>query len=239
MFSQSAIPVFVRNPHYVRLVLKTNLTQYSEYGCNRVQPRIFNEVETLYGDKMTSLSGGLVYEYSQEEADYGLVTLNTNGSVSLRQDYDNLQGQFNKLNNDLLQSTNPSSTSIQAPECNDKLITAQDFSKNFTIPAVCPGCQNLINNGIKNPQNGKLVQVTETKVKQAVYGVNGQQIQNLELNIVANDGSNTPGGQNTSPGSASGTGNAARPTESKKGAAGRLGTSAWTWVTIAMSAILV
>jgi len=222
MFNQSAIPVF-----------------YSEYGCNRVQPRVFNEVETLYGDKMTSLSGGLVYEYSQEEADYGLVTLNTNGSVSLRQDYDNLQGQFNKLNTGLLQSTNPSSASIKAPECNDKLIAAKNFSKNFTIPAVCPGCQSLIDNGIKNPQNGKLVQVTETKVKQAVYGSGGQQIQNLELTIVANDGSNTPGGQSTSPSSASGISNAPKPSETKKGAAERLGGSAWMWAGIAMSAIFL
>ncbi|KAF2855787.1 glycoside hydrolase family 72 protein [Plenodomus tracheiphilus IPT5] len=208
MFNQSAIPVF-----------------YSEYGCNRVQPRVFNEVETLYGDEMTSLSGGLVYEYSQEEADYGLVTLNTNGSVSLRQDYDNLQDQFNKLDTQLLQSTNPSSTSIKAPECSDSLITAENFSKNFTIPAVCPGCQDLIDNGIENPQNGKLVEVTETKVKQEVYGSSGQQIQNLELTIVPDDGSNTPGGDDTNPSSTSGTGTAPQPSETKKGAAAHLGGS--------------
>lgn len=205
MFNQSAIPVF-----------------YSEYGCNRVQPRVFNEVEILYSEQMTSLSGGLVYEYSQEEADYGLVTLHTNGSVSLRQDYDNLQDQFNKLDIQLLQSTNPSSTSIKAPECSNSLITAENFSQNFTIPAICPGCQDLIDNGIENPQNGKLVDVTETKVKQEVYGSGGQQIQNLDLEIVADDGSNTPDGDHTSPSSTSGTGTAPQPSETKKGAATRL-----------------
>ncbi|KAH9882095.1 hypothetical protein J1614_001267 [Plenodomus biglobosus] len=205
MFIQSAIPVF-----------------YSEYGCNRVQPRVFNEVETLYSEQMASLSGGLVYEYSQEEADYGLVTLHTNGSVSLRQDYDNLQDQFNKLDIQLLQSTNPSSTSIKAPECSNSLITAENFSKNFTIPAICPGCQDLIDNGIEDPQNGKLIEIIETKVKQEVYGSGGQQIRNLELEIVADDGSNTPGGDHTSPSSTSGTGTAPQPSETKKGAATRL-----------------
>ncbi|KAI8942643.1 hypothetical protein NX059_000696 [Plenodomus lindquistii] len=208
MFNQSAIPVF-----------------YSEYGCNRVQPRVFNEVETLYGPEMTSLSGGLVYEYSQEEADYGLVNINTNGSVSLRQDYDNLQDQYNKLDTQLLQSANPASTSIKAPECSDSLVTAENFSKNFTIPAVCPGCQDLIDNGIENPQRGALVRVTDTKVKQEVFGSTGQQVQNLELRIVEDDGSNTPGGENTSPSatSGSGTGTAPQPSATKTGAAGRLG----------------
>lgn len=175
---------------------------------------------------MTSLSGGLVYEYSQEEADYGLVVLNSNGSVSLREDYDNLQDQYNKIDIRRTQSTNSESTEIKAPECSDGLITAKNFSKNFTIPAVCPGCQDLIDDGISNPKNGKLVSVTETRVKQAVYGSNGVQIQNLELTIVANDGSNTPGGQNTTP---SGTGTAAQPSASKKGAAGRLEKSVWMW----------
>ena len=69
---------------------------FSEYGCNQPpgEPRPFNEVRALYGTQMTSLSGGLVYEYSQEESDYGLVVVNANGSITLRADYDNLQVCF-------------------------------------------------------------------------------------------------------------------------------------------------
>jgi hypothetical protein len=48
MFKDSAIPVF-----------------FSEYGCNKVMPRVFDEVAALYSNQMTALSGGLVYEYSQ------------------------------------------------------------------------------------------------------------------------------------------------------------------------------
>lgn len=245
LFGESAIPVFVscfplflKQIKFVVMVQNANCAQYSEYGCNEVKPRVFYEVETLYGDQMKALSGGLVYEYSQEEADYGLVLLNTNGSVTLRVDYDNLQEQFNKLDINSIQSTNPSSTSIKAPECSDDLITAENFSKNFTIPAVCPGCQDLIDNGIENPQNGKLVQVTETKVKQAIYGSGGQQIENMELNIIANDGSNTPGGQNTSPSGTSGTPSAAQPSETKKGAAGRATAGTWVWACALVVAML-
>ncbi|CAN9220442.1 unnamed protein product [Alternaria alternata] len=215
MFNSSAIPVF-----------------YSEYGCNRVTPRDFDEVQALYGDQMRALSGGLVYEYSQEEANYGLVDIDQDGSVKLLKDYDNLQNQFNQLNVSSLEQANPQSTEIQAPECDASLISAQDFSKNFTIPAVCPGCQDLIDNGIENPQKGALVDIGDRNVKQAVYGSNGQQINDLSLNVVSDDGSNTPGGENTSPsgtpsssgGNPSQTGDAAQPSETK-GAASQIGFS--------------
>jgi hypothetical protein len=196
MFADSAIPIF-----------------YSEYGCNRETPRAFDEVQALYGDQMRALSGGLVYEYSQEEANYGLVEINQDGSVRLLNDYDNLQNQYNQLDINALETTNPQSTGIQAPECDASLITAQEFSKNFTIPAVCPGCQDLIDNGIENPRNGALVDIGDTNVKQQVFGSNGQQIQDLSLRVVSNDGSNTPSGENTSPSGTSQTGDAAQPSE--------------------------
>jgi hypothetical protein len=220
MFKDSAIPVF-----------------YSEYGCNKVQPRVFDEVGTLYGTEMTALSGGLVYEYSQEEQDYGLVTINQNGSITLRTDYDNLQGAYNKLDNSLLESTNPSSTSIKAPACASSLITAEQFSKNFTIPAVCPGCQDLIDNGIQNAKNGKIVDVSSTKPKQQVYGTNGALITNLELTKMSNDGANGPGGKPATTGTTSGS--PAQPSESKKGAASRLDGNTWAWLALSVAALLI
>ncbi|MCJ1311757.1 beta-glucanosyltransferase [Agyrium rufum] len=58
----------------------------SEYGCNK-GTRTFAEVASLYGSDMTGVySGGLVYEYSQEENDFGLVQINGN-SVSELPDY--------------------------------------------------------------------------------------------------------------------------------------------------------
>jgi hypothetical protein len=220
MFKDSAIPVF-----------------YSEYGCNEVKPRVFAEVETLYGKEMTALSGGLVYEYSQEEQDYGLVQINANGSITLRTDYDNLQGAYNKLDKSLLESTNPSSTSIKAPACASNLITAEQFSKNFTIPAVCPGCQDLIDNGIKDPKNGKLVDVSTTKPKQQVFGTNGALISNLELTKMSNDGVNSPGGKPSTSGTTSGS--PAAPSESKKGTATRLDGGAWGWLVLSVAALLI
>ena len=47
----------------------------SEYGCN-TNTRKFQEVAALYNTEMTSVySGGLVYEYSEEPSNYGLVQI--------------------------------------------------------------------------------------------------------------------------------------------------------------------
>jgi 1,3-beta-glucanosyltransferase GAS4 len=70
----------------------------SEYGCNAVMPRLFEEVEALYSPLMTRVfSGGLVYEYSQEPNNYGLVELDHRGNVYLRKDFDTLKQKLAKV----------------------------------------------------------------------------------------------------------------------------------------------
>ncbi|KAG0652623.1 Glucan elongating glucanosyltransferase 1 [Hyphodiscus hymeniophilus] len=65
----------------------------SEYGCN-TNTRKFEEVAALYNTEMTSVySGGLVYEYSQESSNYGLVTI-SGSSVTERPDFSALQSAF-------------------------------------------------------------------------------------------------------------------------------------------------
>lgn len=46
---------------------------FAEYGCNTVQPRVFDEVESIYSSNMTGVwSGGIMYMYFQETNDYGV-----------------------------------------------------------------------------------------------------------------------------------------------------------------------
>lgn len=157
-------------------------------------------------------SGGLIYEYSQEISNYGLVSLNDNGTTSIRTDYDNLQVEYAKLNVTLLESGNATATSLRPPTCDASLITGS-FSTDFDIPSIPDGGQQLIDNGIPNPNNGKLVSVTNTQVMETVYDSKGNVIQGLAIKPLPNDQSNLPG-ENTS-----GTNAAASPTATKKGAA--------------------
>ncbi|KAJ2591295.1 40S ribosomal protein S27 [Coemansia sp. RSA 1722] len=72
-----------------------NMTDYSipslltEYGCNKVRPRTFHEVASIFGSDMDgTLSGGLMYEYTEEDNDYGIVSVSYGSTkVSQTEDY--------------------------------------------------------------------------------------------------------------------------------------------------------
>ncbi|RMZ91911.1 hypothetical protein DV736_g851, partial [Chaetothyriales sp. CBS 134916] len=177
-FSNTTIPIF-----------------FSEYGCNLATPRVFSEVPTLYGPEMTKVfSGGLVYEYSEEPNNYGLVNISSNGDIAIRTDYENLQKQYNSLDLNLLESQNDTATSLTAPGCNSIQGLA---GYSFNIPTRPDGVNDLINNGVPGNFPTAVSTVTDTKPTQAVTGPDGQAITGLELKVLPNDESNLPG-NNTS-----------------------------------------
>lgn len=171
------------------------------------------------------MSGGIIYEYVQENANnFGLVDLYDNGTAALRIDYDNLQKQYNQLDIKHLESGNSSAITLKSPRCSGSLITEASFSNSFKIPSPPSGAQSLLDNGIGNPNNGKLVSVTEMVVTPAVYGSNGGLIKDLAIKPLPDDQSNTPNGQNTSgdtSASPSGTSTGGKPKST--GDAGHLG----------------
>ncbi|KAI5958444.1 GAS5 [Candida margitis] len=68
---------------------------FSEFGCNAKKPRPFSEIESIYSTDMSAVfSGGLVYEYSEEDNEYGLVKLDGD-DVTPNQDFKNLKSEFN------------------------------------------------------------------------------------------------------------------------------------------------
>ncbi|SMN21464.1 similar to Saccharomyces cerevisiae YOL030W GAS5 1,3-beta-glucanosyltransferase, has similarity to Gas1p [Maudiozyma saulgeensis] len=74
----------------------------SEFGCNKVvSNRPFTEIESIYSTQMSSVfSGGLVYEYSNETNNYGLVKIDSDGTnVTKLPDYENLKSEYAKVTN--------------------------------------------------------------------------------------------------------------------------------------------
>lgn len=173
-FSNSTIPVF-----------------FSEYGCNKVQPRTFDEVPVLYGEQMTVMSGGLIFEWTQESNEYGIVDAYENGTVHLRGDYDSLMGQYSSLNVSLIENHNNTATGLKPPKCSSGLIGDNGVTKDFDIPAVPSGVADLISNGLSSAQSGSIVPVTKTKVDLPVYATSGGEISGLAISPA--DGSNKPG----------------------------------------------
>ena len=177
---------------------------FSEYGCNQVTPRVFTEVPVLYSENMTIVfSGGLIYEYSEEPNNFGLVNLNDNDTVSILQDYDSLRKQYDSLDIGTIEKANATATSLTPPACAVDLLAGTNFTNNFDIPARPDGVDTLIQNGVSGKFPAATTSVTNTQPSQVVYDVNGEEISGLQLNILPNDQSNLPG-NNTSGTSPSG-----------------------------------
>jgi 1,3-beta-glucanosyltransferase GAS3 len=204
-FANTTIPVF-----------------FSEYGCNNIQPRVFTEVQAIYGPNMTIMSGGLVYEYAEEPNNYGLVTINSDGSAKLRTDYNNLQTQYNKIDVATLETKVPAPVagSNNLTVCDAKAVLAlgdSSFYANFTLPVLPPGGAALISKGVSGANVGKLVSVTVTTVKQAVTDTSGAKITGLAITVLNDDAVNTPAGSTTSASATSASSASASPTKKSGG----------------------
>lgn len=131
---------------------------FSEYGCNKNSPRTFDEVDDgLYGGLQEDLSGGLVYEYSQEDADYGLVDINDDKSITLFADFYNLQKQFSNANIPTIKESDVVDYSIA--ECKNK--NSSDFNYNYNLPSPPDHVDGYIENGVSVNHTGAIVDVSD------------------------------------------------------------------------------
>lgn len=177
MFKTTSVPVF-----------------FSEFGCNEPAPRLFTEIKSIYGPEMiNTFSGGVVYEYTQEENNYGLADIHKDNTVDLRSDFHTLQKQYAAVDFKQVQDITASTNKGVAPKCSRSLIKTSLFNKNFTLPVVPPKTQPLIDNGIKPAPVGRLIDITNWGVTYQVKDSNGQVINNLRVIPMQGDAVNTPG----------------------------------------------
>lgn len=177
-FTSSSVPVF-----------------FSEYGCNQPlgEPRYWNETVALYGPDMNPVfSGGLVYEYSEEDKDYGLVNLK-NGSAQLLGDYNRLKNKLLKTDWKTLMSQKAATKDIPPPKCEQKLISSDNFYANWTLPPPPDNTQEMIDKGVTPKRNGKLVDISDYTVTLKVLDESGSEIKNLKVTAFSNDEVNYPG----------------------------------------------
>ncbi|KAF1355593.1 beta-glucanosyltransferase gel2 [Delphinella strobiligena] len=179
MFEGTNIPVF-----------------FSEYGCNDVEPRTFTNVAAMYGDQMSVMSGGLVYEYSEESDNYGLVSINSTTEVTLISDYTYLSSEFAKIDYSNLKVVNKTAENQAATSCKAALITETAFLNAWGLPDAPSGAASLISSGLKDSSisTGTLVSVTATTMPATVYSSDAStKATGLSLIILDADDSNYPG----------------------------------------------
>jgi len=156
---------------------------FSEYGCNEVRPRLWQEVQALYSDKMTHVfSGGLIYEYSQEKNDYGLVEIKTNGDAQVNAEFEALEDVFAGIPKEI---AIPSKTkTVERPST----CKAEKEYKYITAKKELPETlgQEFIDNGVDSSKfkRGSLLDVTAVKTT-------------TKYNLLDSEGNNLDGTINT------------------------------------------
>lgn len=132
---------------------------FSEYGCNKNTPRTFDEVsEGLYGGLKNVFSGGLVYEYTEEANNYGLVKLDDSGSLTYKDDFVNLESQLKNVSLPTTKESELSSDSIY--KCDNSAITkiySSFGTNNFTLPSQPAEIANMIKYGVNGTNTGKIL----------------------------------------------------------------------------------
>ncbi|KAK7425263.1 Glycolipid anchored surface protein 4 precursor [Neonectria magnoliae] len=166
---------------------------FSEYGCNKPQPRYWNETQAMYGKKMTPVfSGGVVYEYTEEDNNYGLVKIE-DGTLQILGDFNRLKNQFAKIDWEEVQSQSASGDAPKAPSCKASLLEEKGFDTNFTLPDVPPGSQKLIKNGLKPKPSGKIIDISDWDVTLAVKNADGTKMTGLKVVPLQDDEVNHSG----------------------------------------------
>lgn len=151
------------------------------------------------------MSGGLIYEWTQEANNYGIIETYSNGSAQLRGDYDALMDKYSNLNMTLIENHNTTATNLKAPKCSSGLVGDNGVSTNFDIPSAPSGVSDMISSGVDKKAQGSIVPVTKTSVEVSVFATGGGKISGLKIS--PGEGSNrTSGGLSTGAPSSSPTG---------------------------------
>ncbi|CDO93048.1 unnamed protein product [Kluyveromyces dobzhanskii CBS 2104] len=132
---------------------------FSEFGCITAGERSFDEVSGgLYDGLLDTFSGGLVYEYSEEANNYGLVKIDDDGNIEYKADFANLKSQYEKISLPTIKESDVED--VQILTCNASKIAAENSkfgTGNFTIPDQPSEIAKLIENGVDVQNVGKIL----------------------------------------------------------------------------------
>lgn len=199
----------------------------SEFGCNKVTPRPFTEISSIYSSDMSGVfSGGLVYEYSQEDSNYGLVKISLdNTTVLTLKDYDNLKNAYKSQKNPDgdggYQSDLPHA---KCPEINDK------WNATDKLPDTPKGALKYLN-GKEDPSGNGFDALTQWACVAKGNNVDDSGGSSIHSRSSTRSGSSSTGSASGS--SSSSSGSSSGNSSSSKKSEGVVGVSVGSWVAMA------
>lgn len=133
---------------------------FSEFGCNTNGPREFvKEIDAMFGPDMNEVfSGGLMYEYSEEDNKYGLVKVSGGKASKKEPEFDNLKEAYSKVSPP---SANINSFPKGAPSESTCPPESSDWESSSNLPPTpsTKGCECMVKR-LECVVNPKSVNVT-------------------------------------------------------------------------------
>lgn len=159
---------------------------FSEFGCNKVLPRKFNEIATLFSKDMTDVfSGGLVYEFTQESNNYGLIRLENDDEVTLLDDFYQLRSQYraidlNSLKKEVQKEKKKGRKSKKGKVTKENNVanslTCKDNYENINVNMKIPKsmAESFIDDGVK-VERGKIIELDDMQLvsNKTIYNSDG------------------------------------------------------------------
>ncbi|ODQ61829.1 glycoside hydrolase family 72 protein [Wickerhamomyces anomalus NRRL Y-366-8] len=169
---------------------------FSEFGCNKNSPRTFNEIsDGLFGGLVNTFSGGLVYEYTEEASHYGVVELNSDDSITYREDFENLKNEY--ANSSIPTILEDDVEKAHIVTCDADIVTNiySEFGANFTLPAQPKDIADLIEHGVNATNVGKLLDGIEAKKSNhTIYDDSNNEVKDATVVFEASNEINTQSG---------------------------------------------
>ncbi|AOA61265.1 Putative 1,3-beta-glucanosyltransferase [Komagataella phaffii CBS 7435] len=158
---------------------------FSEYGCNTRRPRTFDEISDGLFDGLSDVfSGGLVYEYSEEANNYGVVEISSSGEIEYLDDFSNLQDQYQNAPIPDISEADAEEPELTTCDADGIKSLYSEFDPDFDLPEFPEDAEDLLENGIEDANVGKLIDNLEARASNyTIKNADGDEIEDAVVSF--------------------------------------------------------
>jgi len=157
---------------------------FTEFGCNESPPRLWEEIEAIYSPLMTDVfAGGLVYEFTEEPNNYGIVEVSGNGAVETMKDYTSLQKAYKAVPQKI--SIPGKLPAVTRPKKCPAVSTGlySGITANMTLPTTL-GAEYIESGVTLKTGRGKFIPLRQLKTSKYRITLNGRPVSDPTIKVV-------------------------------------------------------